>query len=179
MSEEIEVKKLKKKDGCSIVSKELNNYVFANQDNDLPPAIVQSIKETSRSILCKCVKPKYSKNGRISETGLVIGYVQSGKTLSFTSVISMAADNDYRVVVVLAGRDNLLLDQTDERLKKDLGKDKNRKKYAFFSNPRADSSNDILNKLGNSRKPTVVITILKHQLYLNDLADIFNSPRPA
>ena len=61
MSEEIEVKKLKRKGGCLIVSKELNNYVFANQDNDLPPTIVQSIKEKTRSILCKCVKPKYSK----------------------------------------------------------------------------------------------------------------------
>ena len=36
------------------------------------------------------------------ETGLVVGYVQSGKTLSFETVISLARDNGYGIVIVLS-----------------------------------------------------------------------------
>ena len=172
--EEIKIEQNKNDNGCDIAPGELNEYVFANQNPKLDDQIVKQVQHKTIDILCKCVKPKNKKTKSTSETGLVIGYVQSGKTLSFTSVISMAADNDYKVVIVLAGRDNLLLEQTNDRLKTDLGKKKNKKKYAFFSNPRENSINDLHNKLTSSRKPTIVITILKHQLYLNDLANIFS-----
>jgi len=38
--------------------------------------------------------------------GLVLGYVQSGKTANFTSLIAKAADIGYRLIVVLSGIDN-------------------------------------------------------------------------
>ena len=37
-----------------------------------------------------------------SETGLVVGYVQSGKTLSFTTVAALARDNHFPLVIVIA-----------------------------------------------------------------------------
>lgn len=52
--------------------------------------------------------------------GLVIGHVQSGKTANFTGVIAKAADAGYRLVIVLAGTQNLLRDQTQRRLDKEL-----------------------------------------------------------
>ncbi|MGW4352436.1 Z1 domain-containing protein [Nocardia sp. NPDC004582] len=52
--------------------------------------------------------------------GLVVGYVQSGKTSQFTGVIAKAMDAGYRLVIVLEGAWNLLREQTQRRLDQDL-----------------------------------------------------------
>ncbi|CAN5438747.1 Z1 domain-containing protein [soil metagenome] len=52
--------------------------------------------------------------------GLVVGYVQSGKTTNFTSVIAKLADEDYRMVIVLSGIHNGLRRQTQKRLDSQL-----------------------------------------------------------
>jgi len=52
--------------------------------------------------------------------GLVVGYVQSGKTAHFTGLIAKAADAGYRLFIVLAGTINLLRSQTQRRLDKEL-----------------------------------------------------------
>ena len=52
--------------------------------------------------------------------GLVVGYVQSGKTANFTGVIARAIDAGYRLIIVLAGTTNLLRSQTQRRLDKQL-----------------------------------------------------------
>lgn len=52
--------------------------------------------------------------------GLVVGYVQSGKTANITGVVAKAVDAGYRLVVVLAGTLNLLRDQTQRRIDKEL-----------------------------------------------------------
>lgn len=53
-------------------------------------------------------------------TGLVVGRVQSGKTLSYEGVISLARDSGFAVVIVISGISNPLLAQGQRRLKKDL-----------------------------------------------------------
>jgi hypothetical protein len=52
--------------------------------------------------------------------GLVLGFVQSGKTANYTALIAKAADSGYRLVIVLSGIDNGLRLQTNVRLKKEL-----------------------------------------------------------
>lgn len=52
--------------------------------------------------------------------GLVIGYVQSGKTANFTGVIAKAADAGYRLIIVLGGMLDVLRSQTQRRLDKEL-----------------------------------------------------------
>ncbi len=52
--------------------------------------------------------------------GLVVGYVQSGKTANFTGVIARAIDAGYRLIIVLSGTTNLLRAQTQRRLDKEL-----------------------------------------------------------
>ena len=49
-------------------------------------------------------------------THLAVGYVQSGKTMSFTGLTALALDYKYRVVVYLAGTKKNLRDQTAGRL---------------------------------------------------------------
>ena len=53
-------------------------------------------------------------------THLVVGYVQSGKTMSFTALSALAKDNGYRLIVYLAGTKTNLVEQTTARLTKDL-----------------------------------------------------------
>lgn len=52
--------------------------------------------------------------------GLVVGYVQSGKTANFTGVVAKAADAGYRLIIVLAGMLDVLRSQTQRRLDKEL-----------------------------------------------------------
>lgn len=53
--------------------------------------------------------------------GLVLGYVQSGKTANFTSLIAKSADRGYRLIIVLSGIHNSLRSQTQRRLDLELG----------------------------------------------------------
>jgi len=71
-----------------------------------------------QSILGRCTPPDDAGGGR---TGLVIGCIQSGKTLSFTGVTCLARDNGVRLVVVISGTATNLLEQTRARLEYDLG----------------------------------------------------------
>jgi hypothetical protein len=52
--------------------------------------------------------------------GLVMGYVQSGKTSHFNGLIAKAADAGYRLIVVLAGTLDILRRQTQRRIDKDI-----------------------------------------------------------
>lgn len=71
----------------------------------------------SASVLARCVPPDEHGAG----TGLVVGYVQSGKTLSFTTVTALARDNGFRLVIVIAGSSVPLFEQSGARLESDLG----------------------------------------------------------
>ena len=55
-----------------------------------------------------------------SSRGLVMGHVQSGKTTNFLGLVAKAADEKYRLIVVLSGITNNLRDQTQERLESSL-----------------------------------------------------------
>jgi hypothetical protein len=57
--------------------------------------------------------------------GLVVGYVQSGKTANFTGVIAKAIDAGYRLIIVLTGQTDLLRRQTQRRIDKELVGDEN------------------------------------------------------
>ncbi|WP_147680698.1 Z1 domain-containing protein [Actinomyces ruminicola] len=52
--------------------------------------------------------------------GLVVGYVQSGKTSNYIAVASKMADLEYSLIIVLAGIHNGLRKQTQERLQHTL-----------------------------------------------------------
>ncbi|MCM2357273.1 MAG: Z1 domain-containing protein, partial [Geobacteraceae bacterium] len=52
--------------------------------------------------------------------GLVVGYVQSGKTANFTAVAARASDVGYRLIIVLSGIHDSLREQTQNRLNHEL-----------------------------------------------------------
>src|SRR5690625_6045496 len=75
---------------------------------------------STERMLSRSANPKAVGDRR---KGLVIGYVQSGKTANFTGLISKAVDEGYRIIIVLAGMYTNLRVQTQLRLQKDLGLD--------------------------------------------------------
>jgi hypothetical protein len=104
------------------------------------------------------------------ETGLVVGYVQSGKTLSFTTVAALARDNHFPLVIIIAGSSIQLAEQSRDRLKTDLGITPDRPRtWALFHNPRVDAANNIQRILDEWRdssvpaaaKQTVLVTVMK------------------
>jgi hypothetical protein len=52
--------------------------------------------------------------------GLVLGYVQSGKTANFSAAIAKACDEKYKIIIILAGTQNSLRAQTEKRLESEL-----------------------------------------------------------
>lgn len=76
-------------------------------------AALESLDESSTSIVSMLDHPKQTA---FASRGLVVGYVQSGKTTSFTSVMAKAADRGYKLFIVLSGIHNGLRRQTQERL---------------------------------------------------------------
>src|ERR1700722_10904042 len=79
----------------------------------LPTLARQEIIDEALRVLRRCVPPIVAAT---SQTGLVIGYVQSGKTTSFTTLAALARDNGYRMVIVIAGTTEPLFFQTKDRL---------------------------------------------------------------
>ena len=79
---------------------------------------VISIDRASTKITNELLCPNGSREGRFQ--GLVLGYVQSGKTASMAATIAKAADSGYRMVIVLAGMTNVLRQQTQVRLLSDV-----------------------------------------------------------
>ncbi|MDQ3756256.1 MAG: Z1 domain-containing protein [Actinomycetota bacterium] len=80
---------------------------------------IDSLDRSSDRVLAHLEDPNFSKSFNVR--GLVIGYVQSGKTANFSALIAKAVDAGYKVVIVLSGLHNTLRQQTQYRLQRDLG----------------------------------------------------------
>jgi len=59
-------------------------------------------------------------NRSFDRRGLVVGYVQSGKTANFMGIINKAIDTGYRIVIILAGMQESLRQQTQERIDEEV-----------------------------------------------------------
>jgi len=78
---------------------------------------IPSIDESSTNVVAMLPNPGATK---FSGRGLVLGYVQSGKTANMTGVLSKAADSNYRFIIILAGMTDKLRNQTQKRFISDL-----------------------------------------------------------
>lgn len=78
---------------------------------------IASVAEESLRIISKTTPVGRSE---FQCRGLVVGYVQSGKTANFTAVAARAADVGYRLIIVLSGIHDSLRNQTQKRLDLEL-----------------------------------------------------------
>ena len=91
---------------------------FLEAVRGIPDVSLASVDAATTEIVERLADPTSvsPRGGR----GLVVGYVQSGKTTNFTGVIAKAIDAGYRLIIVFSGTTNLLRDQTQRRLDMDL-----------------------------------------------------------
>jgi hypothetical protein len=85
--------------------------------NNFSEEAVRNLDDSSDRILQQLGDPSYST---FDIKGLVLGYVQSGKTANYTALIAKAVDVGYRLIIVLSGIDNALRRQTQIRLDREL-----------------------------------------------------------
>ncbi|WP_051274511.1 Z1 domain-containing protein [Cellulomonas sp. URHD0024] len=133
------------------------------------------VEDQSVGVLASCLPPTAAG----SRTGLVIGYVQSGKTLSFTTVTALARDNGYALVVLLAGTKTNLHRQTSRRLRKDLEVEREggMSPWLLVENPKAGGQDaesvakavatSVAIGVPEAFRQTVVITVMKNATRLD------------
>lgn len=79
---------------------------------------VQSINSSTNEILKSLGNP--NNQNPFDKRGLVLGYVQSGKTANFTGLINKSFDLGYKLIIVLSGMHNDLRAQTQIRLEEEV-----------------------------------------------------------
>lgn len=78
---------------------------------------ISSINESSSEVVSLLANPGQDS---FRHRGLVVGYVQSGKTANMTAVIAKAVDAGYNLIVLLGGVTNKLRAQTQRRIENDI-----------------------------------------------------------
>lgn len=87
----------------------------------LPPEVIKTLDDDTDSVMNNIGNPNDS---RFEIFGMVVGHVQSGKTMNYSSLICKAADAGYKFIVVIAGDKNNLRNQTQKRINEYfIGKD--------------------------------------------------------
>jgi hypothetical protein len=152
--------------------------------NSVPEAARDNVCDAAVTIIGKGVPPTENAG---QETGLVVGYVQSGKTMSFEAVAALGRDNAFPIVIVVTGSSRPLLGQSTGRLRQDLLLDDPRRarRWLPFLNPGDDDATvqpirDVLAEWRDPGTPeefkrTVLITVLKHHQRLQNLTDLLRA----
>ncbi len=78
---------------------------------------IRSVDDITDKILRQLGQPDSEE---FDVRGLVLGFIQSGKTTNFTALIAKSADSGYRLFIVLSGIDKGLRLQTQTRLDREL-----------------------------------------------------------
>ena len=152
--------------------------------NSVPEASRDNVCDAAVTIIGKGVPPTENAG---QETGLIVGYVQSGKTMSFEAIAALGRDNAFPIVIVVTGSSRPLLGQSTGRLRQDLRLDDPRRarRWLPFLNPGDDDATvqpirDVLSEWRDPGTPeefkrTVLITVLKHHQRLQNLTDLLRA----
>lgn len=165
---------------------EFNRYI-----NRLTPDHQSRLTSETSRILSACVNPADSLSSARTNAGLVLGYVQSGKTSSFTAATALAHDNGYNLVIIVGGVNKILLNQTFARLQADL--DLNHpdavNRWIKVLNPKLNANpaaNQVRNRLEQVSsmlqtgqqlvdKKVAVIVVMKEVTHLKNLNELLAS----
>lgn len=138
----------------------------------------ENVLNEACDVLGNCGNPINNEN---SKTGLAIGYVQSGKTLSFTTVSALASQNGFNAIIIIAGSTTKLVDQTTERLKNDLEVySRSEISWNLFKNPKKNQVNEISGVMEEGlfkEKPVLLITVMKNIIHLKNLNSLLSSSK--
>jgi hypothetical protein len=166
-----------------------NNYLNYMADS-LPREVLDTIDEDTDIIMNNLSDPA---NNNFSIKGLVVGHVQSGKTSNYASLVCKAADAGYRFIVVIAGAQTILRNQTQSRLEdvfvginsKGVGKlpkFKLNKIPICLTSDNHDFKKDIAKSQASTNfdnnKSPILVVIKKHTKPLDNLLEWLNETYP-
>lgn len=104
-------------------------YNFLQHEEQLPARVIDVMKRTNEDILERLGNPTIDMP--FKRQGLVVGNVQSGKTANYLSLINLAADYNYKLIILITGIHNNLRSQTQKRVNKGfIGYNSDEQKYA-------------------------------------------------
>ena len=144
----------------------------------LPEEARSRIQHEARDILSRSVDPDGDPATR---AGLVVGYVQSGKTTSMIAAAAMGRDNGFGLVVFIAGTSDLLLGQSRQRLEQSLrlSEPDAYRRWVHFPSPKPGSEDSVRLAAAlqdwvgaGDERATVLVTVMKQHKHLKDLADV-------
>lgn len=116
-------------------------------------SVLESLNSVTNRILGLLHNP--STEGGWIRKGMVMGHVQSGKTANYIGVVAKAADAGFRVIIIIAGLQNKLRDQTQQRVDEGfIGFRSNTKSPKYL---RSDSVVGV-GKFNSSRRPNAFTT---------------------
>jgi hypothetical protein len=150
----------------------------------IPEESQRTLIQETTEILSNCGNTTQTT---FNDIGLVFGYVQSGKTMSFTTLTALAKDNGYQMVIIIAGISTNLVEQSFTRLERDLQIDsRNDLQWLSFRNPKPSESTtkgQIVNSIKNWNDPTfppedrqtILITVMKQKDHLPNLRNLLDS----
>ncbi|QFQ01534.1 Z1 domain protein [Corynebacterium urogenitale] len=141
--------------------------VFNGIKSKLGASTASSIDNSSSKVVAEAGYPSAPS---LRTRGLVVGYVQSGKTTNFMSVIAKAADEGYRLIVVLSGMLNNLRKQTQDRLYEDL-MSKTETHWTMLTTSKQDFDQTINAALLAKRDTRMIAVVKKNSRRLNKLND--------
>ncbi|MEQ9435656.1 Z1 domain-containing protein [Hyphomonas sp.] len=95
-----------------------NSYSQYLADKNWEPTALASLDEATSDVVSRLSDPQQAEP--YQSKGLVVGYVQSGKTANFTGVIAKSIDAGYRLIIVLTGTIDVLRRQTQRRIDMEL-----------------------------------------------------------
>jgi hypothetical protein len=117
---------------------------------------------------------------------LVIGYVQSGKTMSMTAVSALARDNRFRIIIAISGTTDNLYDQSAGRFERDLRQAQpiGAPLWVMWRNPTISTDARELQRLTTEwrhagvpeeMQQALFITVMKNHAHLRNLATLLQS----
>ncbi|MEU8606431.1 Z1 domain-containing protein [Actinoplanes sp. NPDC048791] len=106
----------KRRDQWALYWPDYRDYLLDKQG--WPAESVAALDQATTNVVQRISDP--TSDHQYQSKGLVVGYVQSGKTANFTGVIAKAIDAGYRLVIVMTGTIELLRSQTQRRLDREL-----------------------------------------------------------
>lgn len=140
---------------------------------------VQIINEAT-AILARCGNA-WSTN----TTGLAIGYVQSGKTMSFTTITALARDNEFQMVILITGISTPLFAQSSKRLEDDLRLNSRiDRSWRYFQNPKLKNGDELSIKASlqdwkdssvpKDERQTILVTVMKNHQHLENFINVLS-----
>lgn len=172
MNEIISVNNVAEKSHKAVIGENTQSLVSSLSIDDNSK---ETLVDEALSILNHCVFP----NENNSITNIAVGYVQSGKTMSFTTLTALAADNKFKIIIYLTGTKTNLLGQTVRRLKKDLNIQNFSSVYQLFEEGIDIEKYHELMRVKNFLKRDGIVLlfpILKHYIHINRLASVLSHP---